>query len=153
MKRLKCCVALLLSLIFGLSGALQPFALYAETLDLAQEQPKVSQPANESASSNVSADASGDQVESDSSAQDSSTSDSSETADAESAPADAATDEVSDEVPDDDIEAPLVENSWRYADGSLRSDLADDYGENADFEGQAVQCTACLRAQRRRASM
>lgn len=138
MKRLKCCVALLLSLIFGLSGALQPFTLYAETLDLAQEQPKVSQPANESGSSNVSADASGDQVESDSAAQDPSTPDSSEAADAESASADAATDEVSDEASDDDIEAPLAENSWRYVDGSLRSDLPDDYGANADFEGRAM---------------
>ena len=138
MKRLKCCVALLLSLIFGLSGALQPFTLYAETLDLAQEQPKVSQPANESGSSNVSVDASGDQVESDSAAQDPSTPDSSEAADAESASADAATDEVSDEASDDDIEAPLAENSWRYVDGSLRSDLPDDYGANADFEGRAM---------------
>ena len=141
MKRLKCCVALLLSLIFGLSGALQPFTLYAETLDLAQEQPKVSQPANESGSSNVSADASGDQVESDSAAQDPSTPDSSEAADAESASADAATDEVSDEASDDDIEAPLAENSWRYVDGSLRSDLPDDYGANADFEGRAMHST------------
>ena len=138
MKRLKCCVALLLSLVFGLSGVLQPFALYAETLDLAQEQPKVSQPATESASSNVSADASGDQAESDSAAQDPSTLDSSEAADAESASADAVTDEVSDEAPDDGIEAPLVENSWRYVDGSLRSDLPDDYGANADFEGRAM---------------
>lgn len=138
MKRLKCCVALLLSLIFGLSGVLQPFALYAETLDLAQEQPKVSQPANESTSSNVSADASGDQEESDSAAQDPSTPDSSEAADAESASADAATAEVSDEASDDDIEAPLAENSWRYVDGSLRSDLPDDYGANADFEGRAM---------------
>ena len=138
MKRLKCCVALFLSLVFGLSGVLQPFALYAETLDLAQEQPKVSQPANESASSNVSADTSGDQVESDSASQDSSTPDSSEASGAESASADAATDEVSDEVSDDDIEAPLAENSWRYVDGSLRSDLPDDYGANADFEGRAM---------------
>ena len=138
MNRLKCCVALILSLVFGLSGVLQPFALYAETLDLAQEQPKVSQPANESGSSNVSADASGDQAESDSAAQDSSTPDSSEAADAESASADAATDEASDEASDDDIEAPLAENSWRYVDGSLRSDLPDDYGANADFEGRAM---------------
>ena len=138
MKRLKCCVALFLSLVFGLSGVLQPFALYAETLDLAQEQPKVSQPANESTSSNVSADASGDQVESDSAAQDSSAPDSSEASDAESASADAATDEVSDEASDDDIEAPLAENSWRYVDGSLRSDLPDDYGANADFDGRAM---------------
>ncbi len=138
MKRLKCCVALFLSLVFGLSGVLQPFALYAETLDLAQEQPKVSQPANESASSNVSADTSGDQAESDSAAQDSSTPDSGEAADAESASADAATDEASDEASDDDIEAPLAENSWRYVDGSLRSDLPDDYGANADFEGRAM---------------
>ena len=138
MKRLKCCVALFLSLVFGFSGVLQPFALYAETLDLAQEQPKVSQPANESTSSNVSADASGDQVESDSAAQDSSAPDSSEASDAESASADAATDEVSDEASDDDIEAPLAENSWRYVDGSLRSDLPDDYGANADFDGRAM---------------
>ena len=138
MNRLKCCVVVLLSLVFGFSGVLQPFALYAETLDLAQEQQKVSQPANESASSNVSADTSGDQAESDSAAQDPSTPDSSEAADAESASADAATDEVSDEASDDDIEAPLVENSWRYADGSLRSDLADDYGDSADFEGRAM---------------
>ena len=137
MKRLKCCVALLLSLVFGLSGVLQPFALYAETLDLAQEESKVSQPATESAS-NTSADTSGDQAESDSAAQDSSTPDSSEAADAESASADAATDEVSDEASDDDIEAPLAENSWRYVDGSLRSDLPDDYGANADFEGRAM---------------
>ena len=137
MKRLKCCVALLLSLVFGLSGVLQPFALYAETLDLAQEESKVSQPATESAS-NTSADTSGDQAESDSVAQDSSTPDSSEAADAESASADAATDEVSDEASDDDIEAPLAENSWRYVDGSLRSDLPDDYGANADFEGRAM---------------
>ena len=138
MNRLKCCVVVLLSLVFGFSGVFQPFALYAEMLDLAQEQPKVSQPANESASSNVCADASDDQAESDSAAQDPSTSDSSEAADAESASADAATDEVSDEVSDDDIEAALVENSWRYADGSLRSDLADDYGDSADFEGRAM---------------
>lgn len=138
MKRLKCCVALFLSLVFGLSGVLQPFALYAETLDLAQEQPKVSQPANESASSNVSADTSGDQAESDSAAQDPSTPDSSEAADVESVSADAATDEASDEASDDDIEAPLAENSWRYVDGSLRSDLPDDYGANADFEGRAM---------------
>lgn len=138
MNRLKCCVVVLLSLVFGFSGVLQPFALYAETLDLAQEQPKVSQPANESASSNVSADTSGDQAESDSAAQDPSTLDSSEAADAESASADAAADEVSNEAPDDDIEASLVENSWRYADGSLRSDLADDYGDSADFEGRAM---------------
>lgn len=38
MNRLKCCVVVLLSLVFGFSGVLQPFALYAETLDLAQEQ-------------------------------------------------------------------------------------------------------------------
>ena len=138
MNRLKCCVALFLSLVFGLSGVLQPFAMYAETLDLAQEQSKVSQPANESGSSNVSADASGDQAESDSAAQDPSTPDSGEAADAESASADAATDEVSDEASDDDIEAPLAENSWRYVDGSLRSDLPDDYGANADFEGRAM---------------
>ena len=137
MNRLKCCVALFLSLVFGLSGVLQPFALYAETLDLAQEESKVSQPATESAS-NTSADTSGDQAESDSVAQDSSTPDSSEAADAESASADAATDEVSDEASDDDIEAPLAENSWRYVDGSLRSDLPDDYGANADFEGRAM---------------
>ena len=137
MNRLKCCVALFLSLVFGLSGVLQPFALYAETLDLAQEESKVSQPATESAS-NTSADASGDQEESDSAAQDPSTPDSSEAADAESASADAATDEVSDEASDDDIEAPLAENSWRYVDGSLRSDLPDDYGANADFEGRAM---------------
>ena len=137
MNRLKCCVALFLSLVFGLSGVLQPFALYAETLDLAQEESKVSQPATESAS-NTSADTSGDQAESDSVAQDSSTPDSSEAADAESASADAATDEVSDEASDDDIEVPLAENSWRYVDGSLRSDLPDDYGANADFEGRAM---------------
>ena len=82
MKRLKCCVALFLSLVFGLSGVLQPFALYAETLDLAQEQPKVSQPATESAS-NASTNTSGDQVESDSAAQDPSTPDSGEATDAE----------------------------------------------------------------------
>ena len=138
MKRLKCCVALFLSLVFGFSGVLQPFALYAETLDLAQEQSKVSQPANESASSNVSADTSGDQAESDSTVQGTSTPDSSEAADAESASADVATDEVSDEAPDDDVVAPLAENSWRYVDGSLRSDLPDDYGANADFEGRAM---------------
>ena len=33
---------------------------------------------------------------------------------------------------------PLAENSWRYVDGSLRSDLPDDYGANADFEGRAM---------------
>lgn len=138
MKRLKCCVALFLSLVFGLSGVLQPFALYAETLDLTQEQPKVSQPANESASSNVSAGTSGDQAESDSAVQDPSTPDSSETADAESASAYAAADEASDEASDADVVAPLAENSWRYVEGSLRSDLPDDYGENADFEGRAM---------------
>ena len=136
MKRLKCCVALLLSLIFGLSGALQPFALYAETLDLAQEQPKVSQPANESAS-NASTNTSGDQVESDSAAQDSSTPDSSETADAE-ATSDEDSNKGADEASDADVVAPLAENSWRYVDGSLRSDLPDDYGANADFEGRAM---------------
>ena len=138
MNRLKCSVVVLLSLVFGFSGVIQPFALYAETLDLTQEQSEVSQPATESASSNVSTGASGDQVESDSAAQDPSTPDSSEAADTESASADAATDEVSDEVSDDGIEAPLVENSWRYVDGSLRSDLPDDYGDNADFEGRAM---------------
>ena len=141
MKRLKCCVALLLSLIFGLSGVLQPFALYAETLDLAQEQPKVSQPANESGSSNVSADASGDQAESDSAAQDSSTPDSGEATDAEAtsdAESNTGADEASDEASDADVEAPLAENSWRYVDGSLRSDLPDGYGANADFEGRAM---------------
>ena len=138
MNRLKCCVVVLLSLVFGLSGVLQPFALYAETLDLTQEQPKVSQPANESASSNVSADTSGDQAESDSAVQDPSTLDSSEAADAESASADAAADEASDEASDADVVAPLAENSWRYVDGSLRSDLPDDYGANADFEGRAM---------------
>ncbi len=140
MKRLKCCVALLLSLIFGLSGALQPFALYAETLDLAQEQPKVSQPANESAS-NASTNTSGDQVESDSAAQDSSAPDSSETADAEATSdedSNKGADEASDEASDADVVAPLAENSWRYVDGSLRSDLPDDYGANADFEGRAM---------------
>lgn len=69
MNRLKCRVAILLSLVFGFSGVLQPFALYAETLNLAQEQSEVSQLATENASSNVSSDASGDQVESDSAAQ------------------------------------------------------------------------------------
>ena len=141
MKRLKCCVALLLSLIFGLSGVLQPFALYAETLDLAQEQPKVSQPANESGSSNVSADASGDQAESDSAAQDSSTPDSGEATDAEAtsdAESNTGADEASDEASDADVEAPLAESSWRYVDGSLRSDLPDGYGVNADFEGRAM---------------
>ena len=141
MKRLKCCVALLLSLVFGLSGVLQPFALYAETLDLAQEQPKVSQPANESTSSNVSADASGDQEESDSAAQDPSTPDSSEATDAEATSdedSNKGADEASDEASDDGIEAPLAENSWRYVDGSLSSDLPDDYGANADFDGRAM---------------
>ena len=141
MNRLKCCVALFLSLVFGLSGVLQPFALYAETLDLAQEQPKVSQPANESGSSNVSADASGDQAESDSVAQDSSTPDSSETADGKATSdedSNKGADEASDEAPDADVETPLAENSWRYVDGSLRSDLPDDYGANADFEGRAM---------------
>ena len=140
MKRLKCCVALLLSLVFGLSGVLQPFALYAETLDLAQEEPKVSQPATESAS-NASTNTSGDQVGSDSAAQDSSTPDSSEATDAEATSdedSNKGTDEASDEVSDADIEAPLAENSWRYVDGSLRSDLPDDYGANADFEGRAM---------------
>ena len=89
MNRLKCCVALLLSLVFGLSGVLQPFALYAETLDLAQEQPEVSQPATENTSSSASADTSRDQVESDSAAQDPSAPNSSEDADAESASSDA----------------------------------------------------------------
>ena len=42
MNRLKCRVAILLSLVFGFSGVLQPFALYAETLNLAQEQSEVS---------------------------------------------------------------------------------------------------------------
>ena len=141
MKRLKCCVALLLSLIFGLSGVLQPFALYAETLDLAQEQPKVSQPATESGSSNVSADASGDQAESGSAAQDSSTPDSGEATDAEATSdeeSNTGADEASDEASDADVEPPLAENSWRYVDGSLRSDLPDDYGANADFEGRAM---------------
>ena len=141
MKRLKCCVALFLSLVFGLSSVLQPFALYAETLDLAQEQPKVSQPANESGSSNVSADASGDQAESDSAAQDSSTPDSGEATDAEATSdedSNKGTDEASDEASDADVETPLAENSWRYVDGSLRSDLPDDYGANADFEGRAM---------------
>ena len=140
MKRLKCCVALFLSLVFGLSGVLQPFALYAETLDLAQEQPKVSQPANESAS-NTFADTSGDQAESDSVAQDSSTPDSSETADGEAISdedSNKGADEASDEASDADVVAPLAENSWRYVDGSLRSDLPDDYGANADFEGRAM---------------
>ena len=135
MKRLKCCVALFLSLVFGLSGVLQPFALYAETLDLAQEQPKVSQPATESAS-NASADTSDDQAESDSVAQDSSTPDSSETADGEATSdedSNKGADEASDETSDADVVAPLAENSWRYVDGSLRSDLPDDYGANADF--------------------
>ncbi|MED9952204.1 MAG: GH25 family lysozyme, partial [Collinsella sp.] len=119
---------------------LQPFALYAETLDLAQEQPKVSQPATESAP-NVSTNTSGDQVESDSAAQDSSTPDSSEATDAEATSdeeSNTGADEASDEASDDDIEAPLAENSWRYVDGSLRSDLPDDYGANADFEGRAM---------------
>ena len=141
MKRLKCCVALFLSLVFGLSGVLQPFALYAETLDLAQEQPKVSQPANESGSSSVSADASGDQAESDSAVQDSSTPDSGEAADAEATSdedSNRGSDEASDEASDADAVAPLAENSWRYVDGSLRSDLPDDYGENADFDGRAM---------------
>ena len=140
MKRLKCCVALFLSLVFGLSGVLQPFALYAETLDLAQEQPKVSQPATESAS-NASADTSGDQAESDSVAQDSSTPDSSETADGEATSdedSNKGADEASDETSDADVETPLAENSWRFVDGSLRSDLPDDYGANADFEGRAM---------------
>ena len=140
MKRLKCCVALFLSLVFGLSGVLQPFALYAETLDLAQEQPKVSQSATESAS-NASADTSGDQAESDSVAQDSLTPDSSETADGEATSdedSNKGTDEASDEMSDADVVAPLAENSWRYVDGSLRSDLPDDYGANADFEGRAM---------------
>lgn len=140
MKRLKCCVALLLSLVFGLSGVLQPFALYAETLDLAQEQPKVSQPATESAS-NVSTNTSGDQVESDSATQDSSTPDSSEVTVAEATSdedSNKGTDEASDEASDADVVAPLAENSWRYVDGSLRSDLPDDYGANADFEGRAM---------------
>ena len=140
MKRLKCCVALFLSLVFGLSGVLQPFALYAETLDLAREQPKVSQPATESAS-NASTNTSGDQVESDSVAQDSSTPDSSETADAEATSdedSNKGADEASDETSDADVETPLVENSWRYVDGSLRSDLPDDYGANADFDGRAM---------------
>lgn len=140
MKRLKCCVALLLSLIFGLSGVLQPFALYAETLDLAQEQPKVSQPANESAS-NASTNTSGDQVEGDSAAQDPSTPDSGEATDAEATSdeeSNTGADEASDEASDADVEAPLAENSWRYVDGSLRSDLPDDYGANADFEGRAM---------------
>ena len=141
MKRLKCCVALFLSLVFGLSGVLQPFALYAETLDLAQEQPKVSQPANESGSSSVSADASGDQAESDSAVQDSSTPDSGEAADSEATSdedSNRGSDEASDEASDADAVAPLAENSWRYVDGSLRSDLPDDYGENADFDGRAM---------------
>lgn len=140
MKRLKCCVALLLSLVFGLSGVLQPFALYAETLDLAQEQPKVSQPANESAS-NASTNTSGDQAESDSAAQDSSTLDSGEATDAEATSdedSNKGADGASDEASDADVEAPLAENSWRYVDGSLRSDLPDDYGANADFEGRAM---------------
>ena len=140
MKRLKCCVALSLSLVFGLSGVLQPFALYAETLDLAQEQPKVSQPTTEGAS-NASADTSGDQAESDSVAQDSSTPDSSETADGEATSdedSNKGADEASDETSDADVVAPLAENSWRYVEGSLRSDLPDDYGENADFEGRAM---------------
>ena len=142
MNRLKCCVALLLSLVFGLSGVLQPFALYAETLDLAQEQPEVSQPATENTSSSASADTSRDQVESDSAAQDPSAPNSSEDADAESASSDAVVDEafneVSDEASDENVEASLVENSWRYVDGSLRSDLPDDYGANADFDGRAM---------------
>ena len=141
MNRLKCCAALLLSLIFGLSGVIQPFALYAETLDLTQEQSEVSQPATESASSNASADASGDQAESDSAAQDSSTPDSSETADGEATSdedSNKGADEASDETSDADVETPLAENSWRYVDGSLRSDLPDDYGANADFEGRAM---------------
>ena len=140
MKRLKCCVALFLSLVFGLSGVLQPFALYAETLDLTQEQPKVSQPATESAS-NASTNTSGDQVESDSAAQDSSTPDSSETADGEATSdedSNKGADEASGETSDADAVAPLAENSWRYVDGSLRSDLPDDYGANADFEGRAM---------------
>ena len=142
MNRLKCCVALLLSLVFGLSGVLQPFALYAETLDLAQEQPEVSQPATENTSSSASADTSRDQVESDSAAQDPSAPNSSEDADAESASSDAVVDEafneVSDEASDENVEASLVENSWRYVDGSLRSNLPDDYGANADFDGRAM---------------
>ena len=140
MKRLKCCVALLLSLIFGLSGALQPFALYAETLDLAQEEPKVSQPATESAF-NASTYTSGDQVENDSAAQDSSTPDSSEASDVEATSDEdfnKGADEASDETSDADVVAPLAENSWRYVEGSLRSDLPDDYGANADFEGRAM---------------
>ena len=141
MNRLKCCAALLLSPIFGLSGVIQPFALYAETLDLTQEQSEVSQPATESTSSNASADASGDQAESDSAAQDSSTPDSSETADGEATSdedSNKGADEASDETSDADVETPLAENSWRYVDGSLRSDLPDDYGANADFEGRAM---------------
>ena len=133
MKRLKCCVALFLSLVFGLSGVLQPFALYAETLDLAQEQPKVSQPATESAS-NASTNTSGDQVESDSAAQDSSTPDSSETADGEATSdedSNKGADEASGETSDADAVAPLAQMQI----------------------SKAVQCTACLRAQRRRESM
>ena len=78
---------------------------------------------------------------SDSAAQDSSTPDSSEATDAEATSdedSNKGTDEASDEVSDADIEAPLAENSWRYVDGSLRSDLPDDYGANADFEGRAM---------------
>jgi GH25 family lysozyme M1 (1,4-beta-N-acetylmuramidase) len=146
MNRLKCRVAILLSLVFGFSGVLQPFALYAETLNLAQEQSEVSQLATENASSNVSSDASGDQVESDSAAQGSSTYDSSETSGTESVSSDSVaaeapnevSDEASDEASDADVEAPLAENSWRYVDGSLRSDLPDEYGANADFEGRAM---------------
>ena len=140
MKRLKWCIALLLSLIFGLSGVLQPYALYAETLDLAQEEPKVSQPATESAS-NASSNTSVDQMGSDSAAQDSSTPDSSEAADAEATSdedSNKGANEASDEASDADVVAPLAENSWRYVDGSLRSDLPDDYGANADFEGRAM---------------
>lgn len=140
MNRLKCCVALFLSLVFGLSGVLQPFALYAETLDLAQEQSKVSQPATESAS-NVSTNTAGDQVESDLAAQDPSTPDSGEAADAEAASdedSNKGADGASDEASDADVVTPLAENSWRYVDGSLRSDLPDDYGANADFEGRAM---------------
>ena len=146
MNRLKCRVAILLSLVFGFSGVLQPFALYAETLNLAQEQSEVSQLATENASSNVSSDASGDQVESDSAAQGSLTYDSSETSGTESVSSDSVaaeapnevSDEASGEASDADVEAPLAENSWRYVDGSLRSDLPDEYGANADFEGRAM---------------
>ena len=153
MNRLKCCVALILSLVFGLSGVLQPFALYAETLDLAQEQPKVSQPATESAS-NVSTNTAGDQVESDSVAQDSSTPDSSETADGEAISdedSNKGADEASDEASDDGIEAP-----WLRTLGVMSTVPSAPIFLTIMAQMQiskAVQCTACLRAPRRRESM